>query len=109
MFTGIRDYIKYIKRCFSRLTHRTTIYIRQGKITRDEFLEIIKKYEGVKPKSLSYFLDILGLTEQEFNEICLMHLIRPAESIDPNNLPEGPKLWDQDIWFRDKESEGVER
>ena len=109
MFTGIRDYIKYIKRGFSRLTHRTTIDIRQGKITRDEGLEIIKKYEGVKPKSLSYFLDILGLTEQEFNEICLMHLIRPAESIDPNNLPEGPKLWDQDIWFRDKESEGVER
>ncbi|MFW9990209.1 MAG: N-acetyl sugar amidotransferase [Candidatus Odinarchaeota archaeon] len=106
MFTGIRDYIKYLKRNFSRITHRTTIDIKQGRITREEGMNLIKKYEKRKPHTLYRFLEILGLSEKEFNEICLMHLIKPAKPLDPNTIPIGKKLWDEDLWFKDNESEG---
>jgi len=99
MMTGIRDYIKYLKRGFSRITHRTTIDIKQGRISRDEGLALIQKYEHRKPASLSMFLKILDLPEEEFNGICLNHLIPPAIAVDPDTIPVGKKLWDQDLWF----------
>ena len=101
MFTGVRDYVKYLKRGFSRVTHLTTLDIKHGRITRDEAIEFIKKYEGRKPKSLEVFLEYVGITEEEFNEICLKHVIHPAKAIDPKTLPEGEKLWDQDLWYRE--------
>ncbi len=101
MFTGIRDYIKYLKRGFSRMTHLTTLDIKHGRMSREKAMEFIKKYEGQKPKSLEVFLDYVDITEEEFDEIVLKHVIPPAEPIDPKTLPEGSKLWDQDLWFRD--------
>jgi N-acetyl sugar amidotransferase len=99
MMTGIRDYIKYLKRGFSRITHRTTIDIKQGRISRDEGLALIRKYEHRKPASLPIFLKILDLSEDEFNRICLNQLIPPAIAVDPDTIPTGKKLWDQDLWL----------
>ena len=99
MMTGIRDYIKYLKRGFSRITHRTTIDIKQGRISRDEGLALIRKYEHRKPASLPIFLKILDLSEEEFNRICLNQLIPPAIAVDPDTIPVGKKLWDQDLWL----------
>jgi len=99
MMTGIRDYIKYLKRGFSRITHRTTIDIKQGRISRDEGLDLIRKYEHRKPASLPIFLKILDLSEDEFNRICLNQLIPPAIAVDPDTIPTGKKLWDQDLWL----------
>jgi N-acetyl sugar amidotransferase len=104
MFEGVRDYIKYLKRGFSRMTHLTTLDIRHGRMRREEAMKFIKKYEGKKPRSLEVFLEYLDLTEQEFNEIVSRHLIPPARQIDPESLPEGVKLWDQDMWFRENKS-----
>lgn len=102
MFTGVRDYIKYLKRGFSRVTHLTTLDIKHGRMTREEAMKWIKQREGRKPKSLKVFLEYLGLTEEEFNRISLMHLIPPNKPIDPEKLPEGDKLWDQHLWYREK-------
>src|SRR5690606_22516490 len=46
MFTGVRDYIKYLKRGFSRMTHLTTLDIRHGRMTRDQAMDFIRRYEG---------------------------------------------------------------
>jgi len=100
MFTGIRDYIKYIKRGFSRITHLTTLDIKHGRITREKAMRLIKKYEGRKPKSLPVFLEYIGISEEEFNEIVSKHLIPPAKPIDLKTLPYGSKLWDQDLWYK---------
>lgn len=99
MFTGIRDYVKYLKRGFSRITHLTTLDIRHGRITRDKAMQLIKKYEARRPHSLGVFLKYLGISEKEFNRICLMHLIRPAFPINPAKLKKSKKLWDQDLWY----------
>jgi N-acetyl sugar amidotransferase len=101
MFEGLRDYVKYIKRGFSRMTHLTTLDIRHGRFTREKAMEYIERYEGKKPQSLQVFLEYLEITEEEFNAICVKHLIPPAQPVDPATLPEGKKLWDQDLWFRD--------
>lgn len=101
MFEGVRDYIKYLKRGFSRMTHLTTLDIRHGRISRDKAMEMIKEFEGRKPKSLEVFLEYIGLTEEQFNEIVSRHLIPPAVYVDPRILPEGAKLWDQDRWYRE--------
>jgi hypothetical protein len=106
MFDGIRDYIKYLKRGFSRITHLTTLDIRHGRLKRDEALEMIRNYEHRKPQSLPVFLEYLGISEKDFNEIVLRHVIPPAPRQNPETIPWGPKLWDQDLWFRDAASEG---
>ena len=102
MFTGMRDYIKYLKRGFSRVTHLTTLDIKHGRINRSEGMRLIKEYEGRKPRSLEVFLEYIGIDEEEFNEIVLQHVIPPAAPINPDRLPVGDKLWDQDSWYREK-------
>ncbi len=106
MFTGMRDYIKYLKRGFSRITHLTTLDIKHGRMSREDAMEYIEKYEKRKPKSLGVFLEYIGINEQEFNEIVLKHVIPPAKSIDPVIIPEGPELWDHNLWFRETKHDG---
>ncbi|MFQ5596592.1 MAG: N-acetyl sugar amidotransferase [Nitrospiria bacterium] len=102
MFQGMRDYIKYLKRGFSRITHLTTLDIKHGRMMRDEALALIEKYEPRKPRSLEVFLEYLDMTEETFNAIVLKHVIPPAKRIDPITLPDGPKLWDQELWYRER-------
>jgi len=101
MFEGLRDYVKYLKRGYSRMTHLTSLDIRHNRMTREEAMKMIQKYERRKPRSLSVFLEYLDLTEEEFHEIVRRHVIPPAEEQDPRTIPEGDKLWDQDMWFHE--------
>ncbi len=75
--TGVRDYCKYIKRGYARISHLTSIDIRNGRLSREKALELIKQYEGKRPASLDIFLRYIGITEDEFNRIMLKHQISP--------------------------------
>ncbi len=103
-FEGLRDYVKYLKRGFARITHLTTLDIRHGRITRDEAMAFVKEIEGRRPASLEVFLEYVGITDEQFHAIVLRHVIAPSEPIDPETLPYGEKLWDQDGWFRDPDA-----
>jgi N-acetyl sugar amidotransferase len=74
---GVRDYIKYIKRGYTRPTHLASIDIRHDRLEREEGLDMIGKYEGKKPRSLEIFLEMVGLTEEEFFEISKSHTVSP--------------------------------
>jgi len=74
---GSRDYTKYLKRGFGRTSHLTSIDIRNKKKTREEAIELVKKFDGKKPKSLELLLQILNISEDEYNEIVKKHLIYP--------------------------------
>jgi N-acetyl sugar amidotransferase len=74
---GVRDFIKYIKRGYTRPTHLTSIDIRNGRKTRDEAEQLIGEYEGKTPPSLKIFLDFVGLTEEEFYKVAQSHTISP--------------------------------
>ena len=76
-FQGIRDYCKYIKRGFARVTHLTSIDIRNGRLSREEAAKLVKQYEGKRPASLDIFLKYAGITEEEFNSILIKQAISP--------------------------------
>lgn len=101
MANGVRDYLKFIKRGFGRTSQLTTDDIRAGVMTREEALSLIKKHDGRRPASLDLFLDFLGLTEDEFNEIAIQHVVKPWEfSIqDIEKMPRGKPLSDMNDWW----------
>lgn len=97
---GVRDYIKYIKRGYTRPTHLASIDIRHGRKTRDEGLAQLNEFEGKRPPSLDLFLDFIGLTEQEFQDIAESHMVSPHEH-DRSIIQPGVKTPDFDVWSRD--------
>ncbi len=97
-FQGIQDYLKWIKRGMSRMTHLASIDIRNGRMTREEGLRLIEQYEGKRPASLDVFLRAIAMTEEEFNRIALSHAVSPHISPDLTMVPRGQELPDQKLW-----------
>lgn len=97
---GTRDYIKYLKRGYSRVTQMTALDSRQGLITRDNADSLINQYEGKRPPSLDLFLEYVGLTEDEFNTIVDATVVPPHKP-DHNTIENAPKTWDYDRWYRE--------
>jgi len=64
---GMRDYIKYLKRGYSRVSQMVAIDLRNNRISKEHAAHLVKNYEGKKPPSLDIFLEYVGLTESEFN------------------------------------------
>ncbi len=77
MMQGVRDYIKFIKRGFGRTSHLVSIDIRNNRLDREKGLDLVKMYDGKKPKALETFLKILEITEDEFYDIAETHLVYP--------------------------------
>ncbi len=96
---GVRDYIKYLKRGYSRPSHLSAIDLRNKRISKEDAIEQIKKFEGKKPHSLYIFLDYIGISEEEFNNIVKSHVVSPWE---PNieELEIGKKTADYDKWLK---------
>ena len=80
LFQGVRDYLKFLKRGFGRTSHLTSIDIREGKMNREEALKLCKKFDGQRPSSLDYFLKFLDLSEDQFYEIALRHVVPPHKN-----------------------------
>jgi len=104
---GVRDYIKYLKRGYSRVTQMTALDLRSGRITKPEAEALITEFEGKKPPSLSIFLDYLEMTEDEFNRIVLNTVIPPHEP-DFDSIEIGQRTWDFNKWYREKDGVPVE-
>lgn len=99
---GVRDYLRYIKRGYSRTNQRSNAEIRRGVLDRNEALEQ-EKFDARKPASLPVILDFLGITEEEFNEIALSHTISPWV-YDPSVAEKGPPLPDHELWVETLQS-----
>lgn len=95
---GVRDYIKYIKRGYTRPSHLVSLDIRNHRLNRDEAMKVVEKYEGKRPPSLDIFLQYIGLTEDEFNEIAMSHCVSPYKH-DPSSIKQGEKTPDFDKWL----------
>jgi N-acetyl sugar amidotransferase len=97
---GVRDYIKYIKRGYTRPTHLASIDLRNDRMTREEGELMIEQFEGKEPPSLSVFLDLVGLTREEFYKIAESHTVSPWK-FNAFNQEIGAKLPDFDQWSKD--------
>ena len=69
-FDGFHYYMRYIKLGLGRCAEDTAHEIRDGHITRQEGLDLMKKYEGEFPKKyFKEFLEYLHIDEKIFKEI----------------------------------------
>lgn len=94
---GVRDYLRFIKRGMGRTNHLASIDIRDGRLTSQEGLKLMEQYDGKRPASLDIFLKLVGLTEQEFMDIAMQHVVDPHVH-DPSRVEPGPELPDQRLW-----------
>ena len=97
---GVRDYIKYLKRGYSRVSQMTALDIRHNRIDKELADKLVAEFEGKRPPSLDLFLEYLDLTEDEFNQIVLKTVVPPFKP-DFDNMGSAPKTWDFDQWYRE--------
>jgi N-acetyl sugar amidotransferase len=97
---GTRDYIKFVKRGYSRVSQINAFHVRNGRMTPEQARQLNAEHDGRKPPSLEIFLEYVGLTEAEFNEIVKGMAIPPYEhDFDDDTLAE--RTWDFDQWYRE--------
>jgi len=96
---GVRDYLKYIKRGYTRPSHLASLDIRNKRMNRDEALMMVLEHEGKRPPSLDLFLDFVGLTETEFLDIAMSHSVSPHQHT-PSSVTPGRKTADFQAWNR---------
>ncbi len=67
---GIHHYMKFVKLGYGRATDHTCKDVRAGKMTREQAVEIVRKYDAVKPRrDLDRWLKYVDMTEEEFDYI----------------------------------------
>lgn len=97
---GVRDYIKFIKRGYSRPSHLVALDVRSGRMSKEQGNHLIEEYEGRRPPSLDLFLKFVGLTEAEFLDIAMAHQVSPYQH-DPAETRPGKPTPDFALWARD--------
>ena len=98
---GVRDYIKYLKRGYHRVTQMTALDLRNGRIEKAEADRLVREFQNRRPPSLDIFLEYLGINEGEFNSIVLNTVVPPHRP-DFDAITPGDKTWDFDLWYREK-------
>ncbi len=96
---GVRDYIKYIKRGYSRVSHLAAIDLRNKRLTVEQARQLIVEFEGKRPPSLDLFLEYLSLTEEEFYTVALSHTVSPW-NFNVSQISSGNKTHDYNSWPR---------
>ncbi len=67
---GVHDYLKYIKFGYGRATDHACRDIRNGILTRDQGIEMVRNYDHVVPGDIGAWLDMVDMPRSEFEKIC---------------------------------------
>ncbi|OGV42624.1 MAG: LPS biosynthesis protein [Lentisphaerae bacterium GWF2_57_35] len=68
---GIHDYLKFVKLGYGRGSDHSCKDIRGRYMTREEGVEMVRKYDHVKPRrDLERWLQYVSMTEDEFDAVC---------------------------------------
>lgn len=97
---GVRDYLKFAKRGYSRVTQMTALDIRNGRMNKEEADKLVAEWEGQKPPSLEIFLEYLEMTEAEFNRI-VEKLVVPPFKPDWQAIKWADRTDDFSAWYRE--------
>ena len=97
---GVRDYIKYLKRGYSRVSQMTALDLRSGRMDKKTADKLVAEFEGKRPPSLELFLNYLDLTEDQFNQIVLKTVVPPFEP-KFDEIQDAPKTHDFESWYRE--------
>jgi N-acetyl sugar amidotransferase len=94
---GAHDYLKYVKFGYGRATDHVCKDIRAGKMTREEGIEMVRRYDPVKPmKDLTRWFEYVGMSEQEFDEIADTFRDPRVWAKDENGEWVKDNIWDFD-------------
>lgn len=97
---GTRDYIKFLKRGYSRITQINSFNVRNNRMKSNEAKKLNRELDGKKPPSLDIFLEYVGLTEEEFNKF-IDRTVIPPNKPDYNSNRISKKTWDFEKWYRE--------
>lgn len=68
---GIHDYLKFVKFGYGRATDHACKDIRSGRMTREQGIAMVRKYDHVKPRrDLERWLKYVNMSETEFDNTC---------------------------------------
>ncbi|MGH8546306.1 MAG: N-acetyl sugar amidotransferase, partial [Gammaproteobacteria bacterium] len=62
----LHDYLKYLKFGYGRATDDASTEIRHGRMTREEGIKMVEKYDAITPSTLPHYCDFLGIATQDF-------------------------------------------
>jgi N-acetyl sugar amidotransferase len=79
---GLHDYLKYLKFGYGRATDDAATEIRHGRMSREEGIAMVAKFDPVRPSDMDIFLRAAGMVEQE-----LLDLVEPMRD---------PAVWEKD-------------
>ena len=97
---GSRDYIKFLKRGYSRITQNSAELVKKGTITSDQARKLIEANEGEIPPSLDLFLEYIKMDKEDFYKICESMEVFPHKRDTNKNYKISKKTKDFDKWFR---------
>lgn len=67
---GLHDYLKYVKYGFGRASDHAALDIRNKRLSRDEAIELVKKYDGKYPHyAVESFITYSGMTKEAIDEV----------------------------------------
>jgi N-acetyl sugar amidotransferase len=70
---GVHDFACYLKRGYGRGSYQASVDIRNGLFTRKEGQAVAGMHDPERPHALDYFLDITGMSEEEFYQAVDAH------------------------------------
>lgn len=62
-YSDVHDYIKFLKFGYGKVTDHATREIRLKRISREDGIALVEKYQNIKPKNLDLILNWLKITE----------------------------------------------
>lgn len=65
-YSGIHDYIKFLKFGFGKVTDHACREIRLKRLTREEGIDLVHRFQTVYPRDLNLLLHWLGMDELDF-------------------------------------------
>jgi len=86
---GVHDLLKFIKFGYGRASDHSSKDIRSGDMTRDEAIDMVKKYDHIISDDLYHWLNYVDMTEEDFWKI--------ADKF------RDPRVWwiDEGLWWKD--------
>jgi N-acetyl sugar amidotransferase len=98
---GSRDYIKYLKRGYGRVTQMTALDLRSGRMNKEDAEKLVEEFEGKRPASLDLLLEYLEMSESEFEEVISEMAVYPNKPFF-ETIKVGSPTHDFKNWYREK-------
>ncbi len=82
----VHDYLKYLKFGYGRATDDASMEIRHGRMTREEGIRMVERYDAREPRVLNPYLDFMDMQREEF-----FALVEPMR--DPSIWQNSAGIW----------------